>query len=90
MTNGTTRSFALNPGAAAIALAGTLIVLFVLCALAELAFPGPRLSHAWLNLFTTAPIGSVRAWLEGLLANLVFGGIAGALFAAIYNAAARG
>jgi hypothetical protein len=89
MTNDTTHSFALHPGAAAIALAGTLVVLFVLCALAEFAFPGPRLSHAWLNLFTTAPTGSARAWAEGLLASLVFGGISGALFAAIYNGAAR-
>ncbi len=89
MNNHNTRSLALHPGAAAIALAGTLVVLFVLCALYEFALLGPRLSHAWLKLFTAAPTGSVQAWVEGLLAILVFGAIGGALFAAIYNTAAR-
>ena len=88
MNHHNTRSFALHPGAAAIALAGTLVVLFVLCALYEFALLGPRLSHAWLKLFTAAPTGSVQAWVEGLLASLVFGAIGGALFAAIYNTAA--
>jgi hypothetical protein len=78
---------ALHPGAAAIALAGTLVVLFVLCALYEFASLGPRLSHAWLKLFTAAPTGSVQAWVEGLLASLVFGAIGSALFAAIYGTA---
>jgi len=45
--------------------------------------------HAWLKLFTTAPTSSVEARVEGLLASRVFGGIGGALFAAIYSAAAR-
>ena len=79
----------LNSTATAIALAGTLAVLFVLCALAEFVLPGPRFSHAWINLFTAASTGSVRAWMEGLLASVVFGGIGGGLFAAIYNAAVR-
>jgi len=63
--------------------------LFVLCLLAECLFPRPRFSHAFVNLFTAAPTGSVRVWLEGLLATVVFGEIGGVFFAFISNAAAR-
>ena len=46
------------------ALSATLVVLFVLCAVAVFAFPQTRFSHAWLDLFTQAPVTSMRAWLE--------------------------
>jgi hypothetical protein len=79
----------LRAGAAAIALGITMVVLFVLCALAEMFGPTAQLSHAWINLFTRAPIGSAREWIEGTVSSFVFGGIAGVSFAIIYNAMAR-
>ena len=67
------------------ALSATFVVLFVLCAVAVFAFPQTRFSHAWLDLFTQAPVTSMRAWLEGLLWSVVLGWIAAVVFAPIYN-----
>lgn len=75
----------------AIALSLALIVLFVICALAELVAPGLQVTHAWVSLFTLAPIASPQAWLEGLFFSLAFGIVAGSIFAAVHNGvAARG
>ena len=76
----------LRPSAVAIALAVTLIVLFVLCAIAEVIVPAALLSHAWIGLFTTAPVGSARAWIEGIVASIVLGVVGGYIFAVTYNA----
>ena len=38
-----------------------LIVLFVLCALAGLVFPDVQATHAWVTLFTLAPVSSPQA-----------------------------
>jgi len=67
------------------ALAVTLVIVFVLCALAYAVAPGIQASHMWVNLFTAAPLGSVSAWVQGILANLVFGFVAGWVFASVYN-----
>jgi hypothetical protein len=67
-------------------LAATLILLFVLCGVVEMFVSGLQVSHAWIAIFTAAPVNSVRAWVEGLLASLVFGWIAGTIFALTYNA----
>lgn len=75
----------LSPTATGLALAGTLVIVFVLCALAQAVAPGLQASHMWVSLFTAAPIGSPEAWLEGGLSSLVAGFIAGWLFGAIYN-----
>ena len=75
----------LSARAASIALGSTLVVVFVLCAIAEIIVPGPRFSHAWISLFTTAPFGSAEAWTEGILANAIIGMVTGYVFAAIYN-----
>ena len=75
----------LHPLATGAALAGTLVVLFIICALAQSAFPDWQLSHMWLNLFTASPIGSSAAWVNGLLSSVVMGFIGGWVFAAIYN-----
>jgi hypothetical protein len=48
---------------------------------------GPA-THMYLQLFTNAELSSVAALLQGALWSLVFGLIAGALVAAIYNALA--
>ena len=75
----------------ALALSLALIVLFVICALAELIAPGVRFAHAWVGLFTQAPVTSPQAWLEGSFFSLIAGIIAGSIFASVHNAvAARG
>jgi hypothetical protein len=79
----------LAPGAAAVGLSATLVVLFVLCAFAQLAFPGLQASHAWIGLFTAAPALSLRAWIDGIVFGVLFGAVAGAVFAAAYNAVIR-
>jgi hypothetical protein len=79
----------LRPFPTGIALGLTMVVLFALCALAEIFGPTAPLSHAWINLFTRAPIGTAREWIEGTVSSFVFGGIAGVTFAVIYNSVAR-
>jgi hypothetical protein len=39
----------------------------------------------WLSLFTAAPLGSIAAWFEGIIASLVVGFILGWCFAHCYN-----
>ncbi len=70
---------------AAVALATTLVVAFVLCAIAQLVLPGAQFSHMWLQLFTAAPLGSLAAWVEGIIASVVVGFILGWCFAHCYN-----
>jgi hypothetical protein len=65
-----------------------MVMLFALCALAEMFGPTAQLAHAWINLFTRAPIGTAREWIEGSVSSFVLGGIAGISFAVIYNAVA--
>lgn len=68
-----------------------LVVLFLLCALTALVAPGVQATHAWVSLFTLAPVTSPQAWVEGSFFSLVFGGIVGSVFAAVHNAiSARG
>jgi hypothetical protein len=76
----------LSPTAAAVGLSVALIVRFVVCVLARILAPGLQASHAWVGLFTTAPVLSLRAWIEGLVFSVVFGAIAGSIFALAYNA----
>ncbi len=75
----------LTPVAAGSALSGTLVVAFVLCAIAQVILPGAQFSHMWLALFTAAPTGSVQAWVEGIIASIVVGFILGYCFAHCYN-----
>jgi hypothetical protein len=76
----------LSPLAAAVGLGVALIVLFAVCAIVALAAPDLQAAHAWIGLFTTAPAASVRAWAEGIIFSLVFGALAGVVFAVTYNA----
>jgi hypothetical protein len=76
----------LSPAAAAVGFSVALIVLFVVCALAQLVAPGLQASHAWVGLFTTAPVLSLQAWIEGIVFSVVFGAIAGTVFVLAYNA----
>lgn len=69
----------------AVGLAVSLVVAFVLCAIAQTILPGAQFSHMWLSLFTAAPLGSVTAWVEGLIASVVVGLVLGHVFAYAYN-----
>ncbi|MEP9388136.1 hypothetical protein [Mesorhizobium sp. KR9-304] len=74
-----------------VAIGVALVVLFVLCALVELLLPGLPATHAWIGLFTLAPVTSPRAWIEGVFYSFVFGIVTGAIVAVVHNAiAARG
>jgi hypothetical protein len=75
----------LPPLRTAVALAGTLIVAFVLCAIVQAILPGPQFSHMWLQLFTAAPLGTVQAWIEGIIASVIVGFITGYCFGHCYN-----
>lgn len=75
----------------AMALSVVLVVLFVACAIIAVVAPDLGFAHAWIGLFTVAPVSSPQAWLEGLFFSLALGVVAGSIFAAVHNAiAARG
>lgn len=66
-------------------------IVFVLCALVGVLMPNLQATHAWVALFTLAPMTSPQAWLEGIFFSLVFGIVTGSIVAAVHNvAAARG
>lgn len=60
-----------------------LIVLFALCWVGAVVVENQ--SHMFIALFTTQPVTSTAALAEGLCWSLVFGALAGALFALFYN-----
>ena len=75
----------------AVALSVVLIVVFVACAIVAVVVPGLQFAHAWITLFTLAPVSTPQAWLEGLFFSLALGVVAGSIYAAVHNAiAARG
>jgi hypothetical protein len=89
MTNTPHSPARLSPLAAAVGLGVALIVLFAACAIVQAIAPDWQASHAWIGLFTAAPPLSVRAWVDGLVWSTIFGAVAGAIFAAAYNAVLR-
>ena len=66
-------------------LTATFVVLFVICFLAALLFPNWELTHNWLNLYSTRPIGSAGQFIEGVIWNVVFAWIAAVTFGVVYN-----
>lgn len=59
-------------------------LIFILCWLGTfIPFSSP--THAFIGLFTPADMQSGRALVEGSLWSFLFGGLSGALIAAIYN-----
>lgn len=59
-------------------------LIFALCWIGTfIPFGSP--THAYIALFTPAPIQSVQALGEGSLWSLLFGGFSLALFAIVYN-----
>lgn len=75
----------LKPLATGLALAKTLVVAYVLCAIAQMVLPQAQFSHMWLELFSAAPIGSAAMWLEGVIASIIVGFVLGYVFASAYN-----
>jgi hypothetical protein len=61
-----------------------LVVLFALCLLAALFLP-MRVAHGWVALFSDAPVGSTRLWVEGLLWSVVAGWLIALVFGTVYN-----
>jgi len=69
-----------------VAASAALIVLFVLCWIVAAVMPGlAGASHGWITLFTTAPVDSVRALVEGIIWSIVFGWIIALVMVPIYN-----
>jgi hypothetical protein len=62
-------------------------VAFVLCWFGTF-LPVSSPTHAYISLFTPAPVNSAAALVEGGLWSVLFGGLIGGLFAVIYNATA--
>ena len=62
----------------------TLIVLFVLCWLGAVLWPG-AFTHLFVALFTSAPMTSWLALVEGVCSALLFGFLAGGVLALTYN-----
>ncbi len=83
MSNQTNETLSLS--AAVVGLSVALVALFVICAVVQLVAPDIQATHAWIGLFTTAELPSLRAWIEGIVFSVVFGAIAGAIFVLAYN-----
>ena len=62
-------------------------VIFAVCWLGTF-IPYSSPTHAYIEVFTNADVGSVRALAEGAVWSLLFGGSAAAVFALVYNAVA--
>mgnify|MGYP003395268366 CR=1 FL=1 len=75
----------LKPLVTGLALAKTLVVAYILCAIAQIILPGVQFSHMWLALFSAAPMGSLQMWLEGIVVSIVLGFVLGYVFAWSYN-----
>ena len=72
------------------ALTGALVaaLLFILCWIGTfIPFSSP--THAYIALFTAAPISSAQALLQGGCWSLAFGAVIGALIALVYDGLGR-
>ena len=67
------------------ALSAMLIVLFVICLAVALAFPGLSATHAWVGLFSPAPMTSSRVWIDGVIFSIAFGWVSAAVLGIVYN-----
>jgi hypothetical protein len=80
------RSAPLHLGALGFAASAALVVLFVLCWIVAAVMPSLEgASHGWITLFTTAPVSSVRALVEGVVWSIVFGWIIALVMVPVYN-----
>jgi hypothetical protein len=67
------------------ALSAALVVLFVVCLVVALVIPDWPASHAWIGLYSAAPLTSLRVWVDGIVFSLVFGWVAALVFGSVYN-----
>jgi 2TM family of unknown function (DUF5676) len=79
------RTVLINIVALGVAASATLVVLYLLCAVVAMALPDIALSHAWLTLFTKAPIGSMWGLVEGIIWSVVFGWVIALVLGSVYN-----
>jgi hypothetical protein len=79
------RTALINIVALGVAASATLVVLYLLCAVVAMALPDIALSHAWLTLFTKAPIGSMWGLIEGIIWSIVFGWVIALVLGSVYN-----
>ena len=84
MTAGSNRK-PVNLVAMGMALSATLVVIYVGCAVFAVALPKAPLAHGWLQLFSTAPVGSLESLLTGVVGSVVFGWISAVIFTPVYN-----
>ena len=71
------------------ALSGALVVPLVLYEAAAVILPGWQLAHNWLRLFSAADVGSLRNFIEGVVASAIFGWVTAAVLVTIYNRLGR-
>lgn len=60
------------------------VLLFIFCWIGTF-IPLSSPTHAYIGLFTAAPVSSTQALAEGACWSLAFGAIIGALIALVYN-----
>ena len=67
------------------------LIIFLLCWVGTAIAPSPPLglSHTFVGLFTSEPVGSVASLGIGALAAFITGGVFGAIIAHCYNLAGR-
>jgi hypothetical protein len=75
----------LNVPALGWGLSAALVALFVICLVVALVLPAWPASHAWIGLFSVAPLTSIRVWVNGIVFSLVFGWIIAVVFGSVYN-----
>jgi 2TM family of unknown function (DUF5676) len=75
----------IDVAAAGWALSAALVILFVICALVGMMLPQFSLSHGWLTLFSTAPFGSAKSFIEGILGSVAFGWVTAVVGGLVYN-----
>lgn len=72
------------------ALSATLVILFVICLVAALVLPENwPASHRWVELFSLAPLRSLRVWIDGIVFSIVFGWISAVVLSLVYNSLIR-
>lgn len=77
-------------GAARLAATGALFMgLFYILCWSGAALGIVPVSHMYLQLFSSAPMSSTAMLVEGAIWSIVFGLLAGALIAVLYNALGR-
>jgi hypothetical protein len=67
------------------ALSAALVVLYVICALAGMIFPEALLTHGWLSLFSTAPLGTLKSFVDGIVGSIGFAWVTAFVLGLVYN-----